>query len=95
MGAVNISVGEGAAATEELNVNLSSAVTLLNASIEAMNNLVETNTATAAQNFSQATLLGNRSADVIHLYEGLSIDDEHRVASAMSYYCVLKMIMGW
>jgi hemerythrin-like metal-binding protein len=80
MGAVSTSVGEGAAATEEMNVNLSSAVGLLGDSIQAMNTLVETNTGTAAQNFSQATLLGNRSADVLHLYEGLQIDETHRVA---------------
>lgn len=80
MGAVSTSVGEGAAATEEMNVNLSSAVGLLGDSIQAMNTLVETNTGTAAQNFSQATLLGNRSADVLHLYDGLQIDETHRVA---------------
>ena len=80
MGAVSTSVGEGASATEEMNVNLSSAAGLLGDSIAAMNKLVATNTGTAAQNFSQATLLGNRSADVIHLYEGLQIDENHRVA---------------
>ncbi|MBQ0720299.1 MAG: bacteriohemerythrin [Gammaproteobacteria bacterium] len=80
MGAVNTSVGEGATATEEMNVNLNSAVVLLGDSIAAMNHLVESNTGTAAQNFSQATLLGNRSADVIHLYSDLLIDEEHRVA---------------
>ncbi|MEZ0175105.1 MAG: bacteriohemerythrin [Candidatus Reddybacter sp.] len=78
MSAVSSSVGEGAAATEEMNVNLNSAVCLLGDSIQGMNKLVETNTGTAAQNFSQATLLGNRSADVIHLYDGLKIDEKHR-----------------
>lgn len=80
MGAVSTSVGEGAAATEEMNANLSSAVSLLGDSVQAMNTLVETNTGTASKNFSQATLLGNRSADVLHLYDGLQIDEVHRVA---------------
>ena len=80
MGAVSTSVAEGAMATEEMNVNLSSAVSLLDDSIQAMNTLVEMNTETATQNFSQAILLRNRSADVLHLYEGLQVDETHRVA---------------